>query len=105
MAVTPWGELFPCHQFVNDPAFSLGNVADGVLYPQRQDGFRACTVLENPDCKDCWAKLFCAGGCAANSFHATGRVDGTYAYGCTLFKKRMECAIALAAGGFGALDK
>lgn len=95
MAVTPWGELFPCHQFVNDPDFSLGNVWEGVTRPQVQDDFKTCNVYANPDCRDCWAKLYCAGGCAANAFHATGRVNGTYEYGCALFKKRIECAIML----------
>lgn len=95
LAVTPWGELFPCHQFVNDPQFSLGNVWEGVTKPQVQDGFKSCNVYANPDCRDCWAKLYCAGGCAANAFHATGSVNGTYEYGCQLFKKRIECAVML----------
>ena len=95
LAVTPWGELFPCHQFVNDPAYSLGNVWDGVTNTSCQDCFKRCNVYANPDCRDCWAKLYCSGGCAANAYHATGSVNGTYAYGCELFKKRMECAIML----------
>ncbi len=95
LAVTPWGELFPCHQFVNDPAYSLGNVWDGVTNTSCQDCFKLCNVYANPDCRDCWAKLYCSGGCAANAYHATGSVNGTYAYGCELFKKRMECAIML----------
>lgn len=95
LAVTPWGELFPCHQFVNDPQFSLGNVWDGIQNSQVQDAFKRCNVYANPDCRDCWAKLYCAGGCAANAYHATGSVNGIYEYGCTLFKKRMECAILL----------
>lgn len=95
MAVTPWGELFPCHQFVGDPGYSLGNVWDGVLHPQVQEEFRACNAYARPECAKCWAKLYCSGGCAANSYHATGSVRGVYEYGCELFKKRMECAIML----------
>jgi len=95
MAVTPWGELFPCHQFVNDPEFSLGNVWEGVKVPEVQERFKSINIYANPDCRDCWAKLYCAGGCAANAFHATGNINGTYELGCTLFKKRVECAVMM----------
>lgn len=97
LAVTPWGELFPCHQFVNDPAYSMGNVWDGVKNRALQEKFGRCNVASNPACRDCWAKLYCAGGCAANAYHASGEIDGIYEYGCTLFRKRMECAIMLQA--------
>lgn len=95
MAVTPWGELFPCHQFVGDPKYSLGNVWDGVTNKSAQDEFRSCNAYARPECKDCWAKLYCSGGCAANSYHATGSIGGVYKYGCELFKKRMECAVMI----------
>ncbi len=97
MAVTPWGELFPCHQFVGDPKYSLGNICDGVTNTSAQDEFRHCNAYSRPDCKDCWARLYCSGGCAANSYHATGSIGGVYEYGCRLFKKRIECAIMLQA--------
>ena len=97
MAVTPWGERFPCHQFVGDPKYSLGNIWDGVTNTAVQGEFRACNAYSRPDCKDCWARLYCSGGCAANSYHATGSIGGVYEYGCRLFKKRMECAIMLQA--------
>ena len=97
MAVTPWGELYPCHQFVGDEKYSLGNIWDGVLHPEVQDVFRCCNAYARPECEDCWAKLYCSGGCAANAYHATGSVLGVYSYGCELFKKRMECAIMLKA--------
>ncbi len=97
MAVTPWGELFPCHQFVGDPKYSLGNIWEGVTNTAVQGEFRACNAYSRPDCKDCWARLYCSGGCAANSYHATGSIGGVYEYGCRLFKKRMECAIMLQA--------
>ena len=95
MAVTPWGDLYPCHQFVGEERFRLGNVWDGVTAPDVQEEFAACNVYTRPECKGCWAKLYCSGGCAANAYHSTGSVNGVYAYGCELFRKRMECAIML----------
>lgn len=95
MAVTPWGELFPCHQFVGDPKYSLGNIWDGVTNTAVQDEFRKCNAYARPDCADCWAKLYCSGGCAANAYHATGSIQGVYKYGCELFKKRIECAVMM----------
>ena len=95
MAVTPWGELFPCHQFVGDSKYSLGNVWDGITNTEIQDGFRTCNAYSREECRDCWAKLYCSGGCAANSYHATGSIGGVYEYGCKLFKKRIECAVML----------
>jgi len=97
MAVTPWGDLYPCHQFVGEEKFKLGNVWDGVTNKEAQDEFAACNVYAHPECADCWAKLYCSGGCAANAYHATGKVTGVYESGCRLFRKRMECAIMLEA--------
>ena len=95
MAVTPWGELFPCHQFVGDEKYSLGNVFDGVHNTEIQDSFRSCNSYSREKCRDCWAKLYCSGGCAANAYHATGSINGVYEYGCELFKKRIECAVMM----------
>ncbi|MGM9642509.1 MAG: thioether cross-link-forming SCIFF peptide maturase [Eubacteriales bacterium] len=95
MAVTPWGELYPCHQFVGDPKYSLGNIWDGVTNRERQDEFRSCNAYAREECRDCWAKLYCSGGCAANAYHATGSIGGVYKYGCELFKKRIECAVMM----------
>ncbi len=95
MAVTPWGDLYPCHQFVGEEKFKLGDVWHGVTAPETQEQFAACNVYARPGCKDCWAKLYCSGGCAANAYHATGTVSGVYEQGCELFRKRMECAIVL----------
>ena len=95
MAVTPWGELFPCHQFVGDPKYSLGDIWNGIKNKEAQDEFRYCNAYARPECKDCWAKLYCSGGCAANSYHATGKISGVYEYGCELFKKRIECAVMM----------
>ena len=97
MAVTPWGDLYPCHQFVGEEKFRLGNVWDGVTNTEAQAEFAACNVYAHPECADCWAKLYCSGGCAANAYHATGKVTGVYEPGCRLFRKRMECAIMLEA--------
>ena len=95
MAVTPWGDLYPCHQFVGDPAYKLGDIWTGVTNLPVQEEFKCCNAVARPECKDCWARLYCSGGCAANAYHATGHIQGVYRYGCELFKKRMECAIAL----------
>ena len=97
MAVTPWGDLYPCHQFVGEEKFRLGNVWDGVTNAPMQEQFASCNVYSRPECADCWAKLYCSGGCAANAYHATGAITGVYQYGCELFRKRMECAIMLEA--------
>jgi len=97
MAVTPWGDLYPCHQFVGDEKFKLGDIWKGVDNHEIQDQFAACNVYARPECADCWAKLYCSGGCAANAYHATGKITGVYHYGCELFRKRMECAIMLEA--------
>ncbi len=96
MAVTPWGDLYPCHQFVGDEKFLLGNIWDGVTNTAIQSEFAACNVYAHPECRDCWARLYCSGGCAANAYHSTGSVTGVYEYGCKLFRKRMECAIMVA---------
>ena len=96
MAVTPWGDLYPCHQFVGEEKFKLGNIWDGVTNTETQGEFAACNVYARPECADCWAKLYCSGGCAANAYHSTGSVTGVYKYGCELFRKRMECAIMVA---------
>ena len=96
MAVTPWGDLYPCHQFVGEEKFRLGDIYNGVTNTAIQDEFASCNVYARPECRDCWAKLYCSGGCAANAYHSTGSIRGVYKYGCELFRKRMECAIMLA---------
>ena len=105
-AVTPQGELYPCHQFVGDEKYLMGNIWDGVTAEPNQQGesgedirneFKMCNVYAREACDDCWAKLYCSGGCAANAYHATGSILGTYDYGCELFKKRIECAIMMKA--------
>ena len=97
MAVTPWGDLYPCHQFVGEERFRLGDIWNGLDNPEVRGEFAACNVYAKPECRDCWARLYCSGGCAANAWHATGSITGVYESGCRLFRKRMECAIMLAA--------
>ena len=96
MAVTPWGDLYPCHQFVGEERFRLGDIWQGVTNTEIQREFAGCNVYAHPECRDCWARLYCSGGCAANAWHATGSITGVYEDGCKLFRKRMECAILVA---------
>ena len=95
MAVTPWGDLYPCHQFVGEEKFRLGDVWHGVTNAAAQSEFANNNLYAKDECRDCWARLYCSGGCAANAYHATGSVMGIYEKGCELFRKRMECAIML----------
>lgn len=96
MAVTPWGDLYPCHQFVGEEKFKLGDIFNGVSNTAVQEEFAGCNVYARPECRDCWARLYCSGGCAANAYHSTGSIRGVYQDGCDLFRKRMECAIMVA---------
>lgn len=95
MAVTPQGDLYPCHQFVGDESYKLGDIWNGVSNQKRVDEFKLCNAYAKEECKNCFAKLYCSGGCAANAYHATGNINGIYEYGCKLFKKRIECAIMM----------
>ena len=97
MAVTPWGDLYPCHQFVGEQKYKLGDIWNGVTNTELREDFRKCNAYAREDCKDCWARLYCSGGCAANSYHATGSILGIYEPGCRLFRKRIECAIMIKA--------
>ena len=97
LAVTPTGDLYPCHQFVGNKDFLLGNVDEGVVNTEIRDEFKLCNVYAKEKCKSCFAKFYCSGGCAANSYNFSGNINGTYEIGCKLQKKRIECAIALKA--------
>ena len=97
LAVTPWGDLYPCHQFVGNEDFLMGNVDEGVLRTDIRDEFKQCNVYAKGKCKDCFAKFYCSGGCAANSYNFTGNVNGSYDIGCELQRKRIECAIMIKA--------
>ena len=95
MAVTPQGDLYPCHQFVGDESYKLGDIFSGITNQEKVDEFKLCNAYAKNECKDCFARLYCSGGCAANAYHATGNINGIYEYGCELFKKRIECAIMM----------
>ena len=97
MAVTPSGDLYPCHQFVGEKKYLMGNVWDGVTNTALREEFRACNAYAREECRDCWARLYCSGGCAANAMHAAGSIRGVYRAGCELFKKRIECAVMMQA--------
>ncbi len=105
MAVTPWGDLYPCHQFVGETKYKLGDVWNGVTNTALREEFRSCNVYARPECADCWAKLYCSGGCAANAYHASGSIRGVYEAGCELFRKRIECAIMMKAAEAAAQEK
>ena len=95
VAVTPWGDLYPCHQFVGDENYLLGNVFDGITNEEVRSRFKMCNIYTRPQCNDCFARLYCSGGCSANSYHATGSIEGIYELGCKLHRKRVECAIMM----------
>ncbi len=94
-AVTPQGDLYPCHQFVGDSRYKMGDIWQGITAESLQQEFKMCNVYAREECRDCWARLYCSGGCAANACHAEGTIRGVYDYGCKLFKKRIECAIMM----------
>ncbi len=95
LAVTPWGDLYPCHQFVGNTKFLMGNVDEGITKPDIREMFSQCNVYSKPACKDCFAKFYCSGGCAANSYNFHGDIVSSYEVGCELERKRVECAIML----------
>lgn len=97
LAVTPWGDLYPCHQFVGEEDFLMGNVYEGVKKTDLRDEFKCCNVYAKDKCRDCFARFYCSGGCAANSFKFHGTINDAYDIGCELQKKRVECAIMLKA--------
>lgn len=97
LAVTPTGDLYPCHQFVGNPDFLMGNVDDGVVNTQLRDEFKSCNVYAKEKCRECFARFYCSGGCAANSYNFHGDIHNAYDVGCALQKKRVECAIMIKA--------
>lgn len=97
LAVTPWGDFYPCHQFVGQEQFLMGNVDDGIVRPDIVDEFKTCNVYAKDKCKKCFAKFYCSGGCAANSYNFHGNINDAYDIGCELQRKRVECAIMIKA--------
>lgn len=97
LAVTPWGDLYPCHQFVGNEAFLMGSVFEGVKNTGIRDEFKGCNVYAKEKCRACFARFYCSGGCAANSYNFHGNIHDAYDIGCALQKKRIECAIMIKA--------
>ena len=97
LAVTPWGDLYPCHQFVGNEDFLMGNVYEGVKNTEIRDEFKCCNVYAKEKCRECFARFYCSGGCAANSYNFHGNITDTYDVGCELERKRVECAIMIKA--------
>ncbi len=97
LAVTPWGDLYPCHQFVGEEPFILGNVSEGIKNRELTEKFAQVNVYAKKECASCFARFYCSGGCAANAWHFSGDVNGTYGIGCELERKRVECAIMIKA--------
>lgn len=97
LAVTPWGDLYPCHQFVGNEKFLLGNVDTGIVNDEIRDEFKTCNVYAKEACKDCFARFYCSGGCSANAYNFSGSINGAYEIGCEMQKKRIECAIMIKA--------
>lgn len=97
LAVTPWGDFYPCHQFVGQEEFLMGNVEDGITRTDIRDEFKTCNVYAKEKCRECFARFYCSGGCAANSYNFNGNINGTYDLGCELQRKRIECAIMIKA--------
>ena len=95
--MTPWGDLYPCHQFVGEDKFCLGNVEDGIVKTDICNSFKLCNVYAKEECRNCFAKFYCSGGCAANAYHFHGDINKPYEIGCELQRKRVECAIMLQA--------
>ena len=97
LAVTPWGDFYPCHQFVGNEKFLLGNVDEGIKNTEIRDEFKCCNVYAKEKCRKCFARFYCSGGCAANAYNFSGDICGAYDIGCELQKKRIECAIMIKA--------
>jgi len=97
LAVTPWGDLYPCHQFVGQEEFLMGNVEEGIVRTDLRDRFKECNVYAKDKCKECFAKFYCSGGCAANSQHFHGNISDAYDIGCELERKRIECSVMIKA--------
>ncbi len=97
LAVTPWGDLYPCHQFVGKDEFCLGNVDTGIVRPDLVQKFKQINVYSKKECSECFSRFFCSGGCAANSYNFTGNINDVYEIGCELQKKRIECSLMIKA--------
>ena len=97
LAVTPWGDFYPCHQFVGNEEFLMGNVDEGIKRTDLVKTFGNCNVYSKEKYKNCFARFYCSGGCAANSFNFHGTINDAYEIGCEMERKRVECSIMIKA--------
>lgn len=97
LAVTPWGDFYPCHQFVGQEEYRMGSVEEGILRTDIRDEFKQCNVYAKEKCKKCFAKFYCSGGCAANSYNFHGNINDVYELGCEMQRRRVENAIMIKA--------
>ncbi len=97
LAVTPEGDFYPCHQFVGDESFKMGNVFSGINNLELREKFKQANVYSKDECKECWARYYCSGGCHANAYNFNKDINKPYRIGCEMEKKRVECAISVAA--------
>ena len=97
LAVTPWGDFYPCHQFVGQEEFLMGNVDEGITKPEIAEEFRGCSVYSKESCRTCFARFYCSGGCMANSYKFHNTIHDTYEVSCEMERKRVECAIMIKA--------
>ena len=101
LAVTPWGDLYPCHQFVGEEKYRMGNVDEGIIRTDLREEFRNCNVYSKEKCRNCFARFYCSGGCAANAYKFHGSINEAYEISCELERKRVECAIMIQAARAG----
>ena len=95
LAVTPEGDLYPCHQFVGMDEFKMGTVTEGVINTEKYEEFEKSNIYAKEDCTSCWGRFYCSGGCAANAYSNHGNILSTYKLGCDMQLKRTECAIMM----------
>lgn len=97
IAITPEGDIYPCHQFVGEEEFKIGSLDDGIVKKDMRDKFKKANIFNKEDCKNCWARFYCSGGCHANAYYNNGDFMKVYKLGCEMEKKRIECSIGILA--------
>lgn len=97
VAVTPDGDVYPCHQFVGNEEYRLGNLYEGSFDMELSRRFAALNIYTRPECQDCWARFYCSGGCSASNLAVNGDIGQPNRLGCEMQRKRLECAIAMKA--------
>ena len=97
LAITPEGDIYPCHQFVGNTDFKMGNVFEGKIDEEIKNTFEKSNIYTKEKCKNCFAKFYCSGGCSANAYKFNGDINKPYELACEFEKKRVECAIAIEA--------